>query len=103
MRKKTFSCGVFAPAFRLLPISGCLVCLLAAFCLLVGVPAAGAASEAGIVIEIMTGPGSARERLAEAEAVHAADLQRRGTHARIIKDGKVTGSGYNIALSLVNL
>ncbi|MDR1686864.1 MAG: hypothetical protein LBR82_10615, partial [Desulfovibrio sp.] len=60
MKKKTFSCGVFAPAFRLSPILSCLVCLPAVLCLLVGVPAAGTAGEAGIVIEIT--PGAFVER-----------------------------------------
>jgi hypothetical protein len=32
--------------------------------------------------------GSAQERLAKAGAVHAADLQRRDAHTRILKDGK---------------
>ncbi|MDR2819079.1 MAG: hypothetical protein LBB60_00900, partial [Desulfovibrio sp.] len=60
MRKKIFSCGVFAPDFCLLLIPNCLVCLLTAFCLPAVVPAARAASEAGIVIEIT--PGAFVER-----------------------------------------
>jgi hypothetical protein len=32
--------------------------------------------------------GSAQERLAEAETVHSADLQRRDAHTHILKDGK---------------